>query len=133
MYIKRFLEPTILNTAESFKILYVGGPRQVGKTTLLQKMALSRGMQWVSLDDPETRRIAKQDPFLFLQQYPPPVFIDEVQYAPQLFPYLKMRVDSQDRNGLYWLSGSQHFSMIRALQESLAGRVGVVYIVGKTF
>lgn len=129
-YIQRILGSTIVSTSKSFRVLYVGGPRQVGKTTLLQNLSEHRRMSYVTLDDLALRRQAKQDPGLFLQQHPAPLFIDEVQYAPELFPYIKMVVDRRKENGLYWLSGSQHFSMIRGLQESLAGRVGIVSLLG---
>lgn len=129
-YIQRILGSTILATSRSFRVLYVGGPRQVGKTTLLMHLSEERDMSYVTLDDLTLRRQAKQDPGLFLQQHPAPLFIDEVQYAPELFPYIKMEVDRRRENGLYWLSGSQHFSMIRGLQETLAGRVGIVSLLG---
>lgn len=130
MYIQRYLEPTIKAMSQSFKVVYVGGPRQVGKTTLLEHLCRDLGMPTVSLDDPQLRLLAKNDPGLFLQRFPPPVFIDEVQYAPELFPYIKMRVDASPKLGQFWLSGSQHFSMIRGIQESLAGRVGITSLLG---
>lgn len=129
-YIERRLSATILAVSQSFRVVYLGGPRQVGKTTLLLHLLEKQKMNVVSLDDPEKRHLAKTDPALFLQQFPAPVFIDEAQYAPELFPYIKMIVDTRKQNGLYWLSGSQHFSMIRGLQESLAGRVGIVSLLG---
>ena len=132
-YIERISGPTILSASKNFRVIYVGGPRQVGKTTLLLHLSKQHKMGYVSLDDPEKRRLAKTDPGLFLQQFPPPLFIDEAQYAPELFPHIKMIVDRHKENGLYWLSGSQHFSMIRGLQESLAGRVGIISLLGLSF
>lgn len=129
-YIERILSPTILTASKSFRVIYVGGPRQVGKTTLLRHLIKQHAMTYVSLDDPEKRRLAKSDPGLFLQQFPAPLFIDEAQYAPELFPHIKMIVDAKKQNGLFWLTGSQHFSMIRGLQESLAGRVGIISLLG---
>lgn len=130
MYIPRYLEDIILKTHRTFKILYLGGPRQVGKTTLLLKIAEKTGMNYVSLDDLSVRSLAKKDPDLFLQKYPVPLLIDEVQYAPELFPYIKIRVDKSAKNGLYWLTGSQQFSIMKNVKESLAGRVGIVNLLG---
>jgi len=88
--------------------LLVTGPRQVGKTTLLMQLA-EPGQRYVTQDDPDVRRIAKTDPALFLQRYRPPVIIDEIQYAPELLPYVKMHADRTKRNGDIWLTGSQMF------------------------
>lgn len=130
MYIQRYIEPVIEHTIQTFKVLYVGGARQVGKSTLLNYLAQRHGIQSISLDDITVRELARQDPALFLNQFKTPLFIDEVQYAPELFPYIKLRVDQSDTKGQYWLSGSQHFSLIRGMQESLAGRVGIVSLLG---
>lgn len=130
MYTRRFLEETILHINKTFKVLYLGGPRQVGKTTLLLHLAERRKMRYVSLDDLTLRRLANTDPDLFLQKYPTPLLIDEVQYAPELFPSLKVNVDQQRKNGQYWLTGSQQFSVLKNVKESLAGRVGIVNLLG---
>lgn len=126
MYIPRYLEAKIRTIHETFKVLYVGGARQVGKSTLLEHLAASFGIKKISMDDVALRKLAQTDPDLFLQQFPAPLFIDEVQYAPELFSAIKLRVDRTEERGQYWLSGSQHFSLIKGLQESLAGRVGIV-------
>ncbi|MBI4994287.1 ATP-binding protein [Candidatus Peregrinibacteria bacterium] len=130
MYIPRYLEDVILGIHKTFKVLYLGGPRQVGKTTLLLKIAEKTGMNYVSLDDLSVRALAKGDPDLFLQKYSAPLLIDEVQYAPELFPYIKIRVDKNAKNGLYWLTGSQQFSIMKNVKESLAGRIGIVNLLG---
>lgn len=130
MYTPRYLEDTIERIHRTFKVLYVGGPRQVGKTTLLQHLAKKHHMQYVTLDDLSARNLAQTDPGLFLQQYEAPLFIDEVQYAPLLFSEIKRLVDRQPKNGRYWLTGSQQFAMIRNLQESLTGRVAIVNLLG---
>ena len=101
----------------------VSGPRQVGKSTLL-KRTLPK-VQYVTLDDPELRNLARSEPKVFLDLYKPPVIIDEIQYAPELFPILKMKVDDDQRPGQYWLSGSQAFEMMKNVTESLAGRVAI--------
>lgn len=130
MYILRYLEETVLKIHRTFKVLYLGGPRQVGKTTLLQHLADRLKMHYVSLDVSAHRNLAQSDPDLFLEKYPPPLLIDEVQYAPELFSPIKIRADQTKKNGLYWLSGSQQFALIHNLKESLAGRVGIISLLG---
>ena len=122
---KREAEERILNVARTFKVLVVTGPRQVGKTTLLESL-MPEGMTKISLDDEVLRNEAKNNPKFFLDTYKPPLFIDEVQYAPELFPYIKMIVDASPMKGQYWLSGSQAFNLMQGVSESLAGRAGIV-------
>lgn len=129
MYYERILEQTIAKTSRTFPVVLVTGPHQVGKTTLLTKMA-APDRTVVSLDNPTIRGLAKEDPGLFLQRYKPPVLIDEVQYAPELFVYIKMYVDEHKNNGDFWLTGSQAFHMMENVTESLAGRVGIVRLSG---
>ncbi len=129
MYYERAIQKTIENVNETFPVLLLTGPRQVGKTTLLERMADS-GRKRVSLDNPTLRALAKSDPELFLQRYTPPVLIDEVQYAPELFPYIKIIVDQRKQPGDFWLTGSQIFKMRKDAAESLAGRVGIVPMLG---
>lgn len=130
VYITRYIEKIVSNVSESFKVLYLGGPRQVGKTTVLQHIAEHQNRAYVSLDNPQQRQLAQQDPELFLDRYPTPVLIDEVQYAPQLFPYIKIRVDQNPTPGQYWLTGSQQFAVMKQVQESLVGRVGILHLLG---
>ncbi len=129
MYYERTLEPVIRNINETFPVLLVTGPRQVGKTTLLEKLA-EPGRKRISLDNPTVRVLAKTEPELFLQRYGPPVLIDEVQYAPELFPYIKGIVDQRKRTGDFWITGSQMFQMMKNVTETLAGRVGIVPMLG---
>lgn len=129
-YIPRYLEKTVAKLAKSFKVVYVGGPRQVGKTTLLQHLTAKRNVNYVTLDDVNQRELARRDPEYFLEQYRVPVFIDEVQYAPELFSAIKVRVDKTNDKGLYYLSGSQQFALMKNMQESLAGRVGIMSLLG---
>lgn len=129
MYYERAIQKTIENVNETFPVLLLTGPRQVGKTTLLERMADS-GRKRVSLDNPTLRALAKSAPELFLQRYTPPVLIDEVQYAPELFPYIKIIVDQRKQPGDFWLTGSQIFKMRKDAAESLAGRVGIVPMLG---
>ena len=127
MYIKRSLEIRVKEMAEHFPVVLVCGARQVGKTTLLKKVAEDMSdIQYVTLDHPRIRELAKTDPELFLQQYAAPVIIDEIQYAPELLPYIKIKVDEQRINGQYYLTGSQMFNMMSNVSESLAGRVGIL-------
>ena len=127
MYIERSLRKRIEYMAEHFPVVLVCGARQVGKTTLLKKIAEEKtGIQYVTLDHPRIRQLAKDDPELFLQQYKAPVIIDEIQYAPELLPFIKIKVDEKRQNGKYYLTGSQMFHMMANVSESLAGRVGIL-------
>jgi len=129
MYIKRAVEDSVLRISKTFPVLLVTGPRQVGKTTLLKQLA-DGSRRYVTLDDPDIRNMARNDPALFMQRYTPPVLIDEIQYAPQIFPYIKMSVDNSGEMGAYWLTGSQAFHMMKNVSESLAGRVGIINLLG---
>ncbi len=134
-YIKRAAEDTVAGVSKMFPVLLLTGPRQVGKTTLLQRMAemqRSAGIErkYVTLDDPDIRYLAKHDPALFLQRYSPPVLIDEIQYATELLPYIKMSVDRSGKKGDFWITGSQVFRLMKNVSESLAGRVGIVNLLG---
>jgi len=136
MYIKRNIEDDILNLSKSFPVIMITGPRQVGKTTLLNYLSekMKKNATFVSLDDIETRTLALEDPKLFLEIYKPPLIIDEFQYAPNILNYIKIIVDkkrleelngSGNSNGLYFLTGSQSFISMKNVSESLAGRVGI--------
>ena len=129
MFYERTIEKTLRSISESFPVLLLTGPRQIGKTTLLTKMATSN-RKVVSLDNPTIRALAKEEPELFLQRYAPPILIDEVQYVPELFDYIKVYVDAHKRNGDFWLTGSQTFHLMKNVTESLAGRVGVARMLG---
>lgn len=129
MYLHRTLEIFIKTAAKQFPVLLVTGAKQVGKTTFLKY--LSKGEKtYVTLDDPLILSLAKEDPVLFFQRFPPPLLIDEIQYAPELLPYIKMEVDKDRRPDMYWLTGSQQFHVMKGVSESLAGRVGVVQLLG---
>ena len=127
-YIKRTLEKRILEISKDYSCLLLIGPRQVGKTTMLEHLMEGTDRQKVTLDDTENRRLAKSDPALFLELHPAPVLIDEVQYAPELFSYIKIRIDNGAAPGSYWLTGSQSFQLMDLVQESLAGRTAVVHM-----
>jgi hypothetical protein len=125
-YIARNLEKVVAAVTKEYPVVLVTGPRQVGKTTMLQKLMEGTDRSYVSLDDLNERNVAKTDPELFLQLHKPPVLIDEVQYAPELFTYIKIYVDKNHNPGDFWLTGSQVFRLMRGVQESLAGRVAVL-------
>ena len=125
-YIPRNLEQIVNQVTKEYPAVLVTGPRQVGKTTMLRKLMEGSDRSYVSLDDLGERSLAREDPELFLQMHKPPVLIDEVQYAPELFTYIKIYVDTHQEPGAFWLTGSQVFRLMRGVQESLAGRVAVL-------
>ena len=132
MYLPRTVEKTVRQASKSFPVLMVTGPRQVGKSTMLEKCA-GKNRLTVSLDGLNQRRLAKTDPALFLQEYPPPILIDEIQYAPELFSQIKLYVDQAKKPGLFWLTGSQKFHLMKNVSESLAGRVAVIDMLGFSY
>lgn len=127
-YIHRTLEPVIQAINRDYGCLLLIGPRQVGKTTMLEHLMAGSKRTKVTLDDTENRRLARSDPDLFLQLHPAPVLIDEVQYAPELFSAIKIRIDNGAPAGSYWLTGSQAFQLMDLAQESLAGRAAIVHM-----
>ncbi|MCR5261792.1 MAG: ATP-binding protein [Candidatus Gastranaerophilales bacterium] len=128
MYIQRTAEDTVNKFSKQFKVILVTGARQVGKSTLLKHCDEYRN--YVSLDDLTEREMAINEPKLFLENHKAPLIIDEIQYAPQLLSYIKLAVDKSDKKGQYWLTGSQQFHMMKNVSESLAGRVGIVDLMG---
>jgi len=132
MYINRYLEAHLERLSSSFKVVMLTGPRQVGKTTLLEHLGNSQKPKRniVSMDDFGPRNLALEDPDLFFQRYPPPLTVDEIQHAPGLLAALKPVVDRSGKMGDYWITGSQPFPLMRAVSESLAGRVAVVNLGG---
>lgn len=126
---QRTLAGIIKDVNDNFPVLLITGPRQVGKTTLLE-MCAEEGRNYVTLDNLEARTLAQNDPGLFVQTHKPPLIIDEVQYAPNLFSYIKIIVDREKANGLFWLTGSQKFHLMKGITESLAGRVAIIDLLG---
>ncbi len=125
-YIQRHLERKFTRMSEFFKAVLVTGARQVGKTTMLRHLAEGQNRTYVSLDNMMVRELAQTDPVLFFQTYKPPILIDEVQYAPQLFGQIKILCDSSDETGQFWLTGSQQYKMLKNVRETLAGRIGIL-------
>ena len=130
MYIQRHMERIVTELTQQYPAIMIVGPRQVGKTTMLEHLMVEegRGRKKVTLDDLAERELAKTDPKMFFQLHKPPLLIDEVQYAPELFPYIKMMVDERKQPGDFWLTGSQLFKMMEGVQESLAGRVALLHL-----
>lgn len=128
-YRPRTIEDAWRRVSRRFPVLLLTGSRQVGKTTVLRHLAGAE-RTYVSLDDVAVRDLARRDPVLFLQRFPAPLLIDEIQYAPELLPYLKLKVDEERRPGAVWLTGSQRFDLMKGVTESLAGRVAVVNLSG---
>lgn len=143
-YISRSIEKSLIKAAEAFPVVMITGPRQAGKTTLLQILneKSEQKINYVTLDDLNVRALAIEDPELFLRKYRMPLIIDEFQYAPNLLSYIKIKVDELrfehlknkeiQCNGLYYLTGSQLFHTMKNVSESLAGRIGILNLYGLT-
>jgi len=130
---ERTISKVIKEFSKSFRVILLTGQRQVGKTTLLENLEKDK-RKYVTLDNPRFRTLAQNDPELFLAENLPPVLIDEVQYAPNLFPYIKMYVDThKDQKGAFWLTGSQRFSLMKGVSESLAGRIVILELLGFSY
>jgi predicted AAA+ superfamily ATPase len=128
-YIKRSLEPVLKKAAAEFPAVVLTGPRQSGTTTLFQHL-FGKSYQYVSLEPPDVRASAIEDPRSFLELYPPPVIFDEVQYAPDLLPYIKEKIDAErDKSGQYLLTGSQNLLLMERVTESLAGRAAMLRLL----
>ena len=127
-YYKRLAENAIKKQEKMFKTILVTGARQVGKTTLLKNM--NPNMNYITLDDMILNQSAVEEPELFLKANKPPIIIDEIQYAPNLLRYIKMAVDNSEKKSLYYLTGSQQFHLMKDVSESLAGRVGILNLLG---
>ncbi len=124
-YILRAIETAVLKASRQFPSLIITGPRQSGKTTLLKEL-FGNTHNYVSLDLPSERRIAEEEPELFFKNYPPPVIIDEIQYAPGLLSFIKQKIDSErSLKGQFLLTGSQYFPIMKGVSETLAGRIAV--------
>ena len=124
----RILSGTITRAMRTFPAVVVTGPRQSGKTTLL-KTGFSKTHAYVSLENHDVRMRARDDPNSFLDQHPPPVIIDEIQYVPELLSYIKTRIDDDRKNGQWLLTGSQNFVLMQGVSQSLAGRAAVLTLL----
>ena len=126
IYVKRALERKFLHMSSFFKAVLVTGARQVGKTTMLKHLVAEQSRTYVSMDNPMARTLAKSDPVLFFQTYKPPMIIDEIQKAPELFEQIKIICDESEERGLFWLTGSQQYKMMKNIRDTLAGRIGIL-------
>ena len=130
IYKKRHIEDKLREYSKYFKVILVTGARQVGKSTLLKHVFPE--LKIVVFDPLQDIYGARKDPDLFLDNFPSPIILDEIQYAPELLPAIKRRVDLGEKKGLYFLTGSQNLSMLKSVSESLAGRVGILNLEGMT-
>lgn len=128
MYIKRHAEKTVQQLSKMFGAVLVAGPRQVGKTTMLEQ--ITAGMNYVTLDDPIIRATVDELGTTFFKDNPPPVFVDEIQKAPALFEQIKLILDREKKKGQFYMCGSQQFKMMKGVSESLAGRIGLITLLG---
>ena len=125
-YIKRDLERKFLHMSSAFKTVMVTGARQVGKSTMLKHLAEGQNRTYVTMDDTQLRNFARTEPKLFLQTFQPPILIDEVQKAPELFEEIKILCDNSDERGQFWLTGSQSKKLVKKAGDSLAGRICIL-------
>ena len=128
MYIPRHAEPAVEQLSKMFGAVLVAGPRQVGKTTMLQK--ITKDIHYATMDDLVLLASAQENSGTFFKDYPPPVFVDEIQKAPELFPQIKMILDRDHKKGQFFMCGSQQFRMMKNVSESLAGRIGLITLLG---
>lgn len=127
-YIKRSIEDVIKKSDKTFKCVLITGARQTGKSTLLKNLFPEK--KYVSFDDPFIEDQAKLNANMFMMLNPPPVVYDEVQRVPELFRYIKIKCDEESKKGLFCLSGSQPFELMKSASESLAGRVSIIELAG---
>ncbi|MDR0303021.1 MAG: ATP-binding protein [Treponema sp.] len=133
-HLERTMQPVIEKASKGFRVVLLTGQRQVGKSTMLQDMSKGTPRKYMSLDNLDNRALAQNDPELFLLQNPPPVIIDEIQYAPNLFTYIKIYADENPtKKGAFWLTGSQKYRLMQGVQESLAGRIGIFDMMGLSY
>lgn len=130
MYYRRHLEHKLNALSKAFKVILINGARQVGKSTLLRHIFPE--FTHITFDPLTDVWQARADPELFLMNHQPPLILDEIQYTPQVLPGIKRLVDQNASMGQYFLTGSQNFSIMRHVSESLAGRVGILELLGMT-
>ena len=128
MYISRHAEPAVEQLSGMFGAVLVAGPRQVGKTTMLKK--ITKDVHYATMDDMVLLASAREESGTFFKDNPPPVFVDEIQKAPELFPQIKMILDRDHKKGQFFMCGSQQFRMMKNISESLAGRIGLITLLG---
>lgn len=132
-YLHRLAEDKFYKINKTFPVVLVCGPRQVGKTTMLKELSNNDNRTYVTLDDLDIRTLANNDPKLFFQKYKTPILIDEIQYAPNLFSYIKIMADEHQIPGEFWLTGSQSYKIMKNVTETLAGRIGIINMYSLTY
>ena len=129
IYIHRQIEKTLNSFVRQFPAVVLTGPRQSGKSTLLSNL-FGKTHSIISFDDPLARERALSDPHLFLESAGDKVIFDEIQYVPQILPFIKMLIDKdRERRGRFIITGSCQFNLIKELAETLAGRVGILELL----
>ncbi len=128
MYISRHIEPVIARIAKRKPVIVLTGARQVGKSTMLREVY--QGVNYVALNRPLVRESARENPSIFFDTYKPPVVVDEIQKAAELFDYIKDIVDESKAKGQFYLTGSQSLTLMSNIGDSLAGRAGVIKLMG---
>ena len=126
MYLHRLLEKTLSQVQKAFPAVVLTGPRQSGKSTLLRHFLAARKPTILSLEDPRTRSLIAEDPLAYLRRLPKPAVLDEIQYYPDITVYVKMIVDADRKPGQWFLTGSQQFTLMRHVSESMAGRAAIL-------
>ena len=124
----RHAEITIKRLKSSYPAILITGARQTGKTTLLKKVTEPEKISYITFDDPMEESSAKTDPKTFMELHPAPYTFDEVQYVPDLFRYLKIEIDKNRHNGMFFLTGSQQFTLMEKTTETLSGRIGIIQL-----
>ena len=127
-YLKRHAEDSVKMLSKMFGAVLVAGPRQVGKTTMLRHV--TDGIRYLTMDDIIMRASAQEESATFFKDNPPPVFVDEIQKAPELFTQIKMMIDKGQEKGQFYMCGSQQFQMMKGVSESLSGRIGLITLLG---
>ena len=131
MYIKRHIEKAFDTASQMYPAVIVTGARQVGKSTFVKERV--KNVKYVTFDDMRVREQAKKDPALFFKTYAPPLILDEAQYAPELFSEIKIIADNGAEKGIFFLTGSQQFHLMKNVSESLAGRAGILDLKGLSY
>ena len=126
MYLNRLIEKTIRKVKSTFPVIVVTGPRQSGKSTLLKHIFSGKKSSYLSLEDPGFRSLMMEDPLTYLEKQPKPVILDEIQYLPEITSSIKILADKNRRPGSWFITGSQQFSIMKNVSESMAGRAAIL-------
>jgi len=131
VYIKRHIEPVISRISKRKSVLVLTGARQVGKSTMLKEVY--NNINYVALNRPLVRESARENPSMFFDTYKQPIIVDEIQKAAELFDYIKDIVDEDKKKGQFYLTGSQSLKLMKNVSDSLAGRAGIIKMMGLSF